>query len=50
MNRHLGIPEFEPPPAPVKAGFLRRMLAFLTRLLASPKVEQGGWEGGARGL
>jgi len=48
MNMHVGVREFEPSPA--KAGFLRRMLAFLAQLLASPKGYQGGWEGGARGL
>ena len=48
MNMHVGVREFEPSRA--KAGFLRRMLAFLARLLASPKGYQGGWEGGARGL
>jgi len=50
MNMHVGIREFAPSPAPAKAGILRRMLAFLARLLASPKGDQGGWEGGARGL
>ena len=48
MNMHVGSRVFEPPP--VKVGFLRRMLAFLAQLLASPKGYQGGWEGGARGL
>jgi hypothetical protein len=48
MNKHVGVREFEPSPA--KAGILRRILAFLAKLLASPKGDQGGWEGGARGL
>jgi len=48
MNMHVGMRKLAP--APAKAGFLRRILAFLARLLASPKGDQGGWEGGARGL
>jgi hypothetical protein len=50
MNKHVGVREFEPSPAPAKAGILRCILAFLAKLLASPKGDQGGWEGGARGL
>jgi hypothetical protein len=50
MNKHVGVREFEPSPAPAKAGILRRLLAFLAKVLASPKGDQGGWEGGARGL
>ena len=42
--------QLEPSSAPAKAGFWRRMLAFLAKVLASPKGNQGGWEGGARGL
>jgi hypothetical protein len=48
MNLHVRVREFDPSPA--KAGFFRRILAFLTQLLASPKGYQGGWESGARGL
>ena len=33
-----------------KAGFRRRVLAFLVKILLSPAGDQGGWEGGARGL
>jgi len=33
-----------------KAGFRRRILAFLVNVLSSPAGDQGGWEGGARGL
>jgi len=33
-----------------KAGFRRRILAFLVNVLMSPAGDQGGWEGGARGL
>jgi hypothetical protein len=50
MNRHVGVREFEPSPAPAKVGILRRILAFLAKVLASPKGDHGGWEGGARGL
>jgi hypothetical protein len=50
MNMHVAVREFEPSPAPAKAGILRRILAFLANVLASPKGDQGGWEGGARGL
>jgi hypothetical protein len=37
MNMHVGARQFEPPSAPAKPGL-------------SPKGDQGGWEGGARGL
>ena len=50
MNMHVEARQFEPPSAPAKAGLLRRMMAFLAKVLASPKGDQGGWEGGARGL
>jgi hypothetical protein len=50
MNMQVGAREFEPSSAPARVGLLRRLLAFLARLLASPKGDQGGWEGGARGL
>lgn len=33
-----------------KAGFGRRILAFLMKVLMAPAGDQGGWEGGARGL
>lgn len=33
-----------------KAGFLRRIRAMLVNILLSPAGDQGGWEGGARGL
>jgi hypothetical protein len=35
---------------PKKSGLLRRLLNLLVRILSSPKGDQGGWEGGARGL
>jgi hypothetical protein len=33
-----------------KPNFLRRLLRLLTTIFSSPKGDQGGWEGGARGL
>jgi hypothetical protein len=50
MNMHIEVQKLEPSSAPAKAGFLRRILAYLAKLLAPPKGDQGGWEGGARGL
>lgn len=50
MNMHVGARQLEPGSAPAKAGLLRRLVAFLAKVLASPKGDQGGWEGGARGL
>jgi hypothetical protein len=49
MNMHIiEVRRLEPSPA--KPGLLRRILAFLAKVLSSPKGDQGGWEGGARGL
>jgi hypothetical protein len=51
MNMHMEVREPERSLAPAKSGLMRRILAFLKKLLASsPKGDQGGWEGGARGL
>jgi hypothetical protein len=51
MNMHVELQKLEPPSAPAKPGLLRRILAFLAKMLASPpKGDQGGWDGGARGL
>jgi hypothetical protein len=50
MNMHIGARQLEPSGTPAKAGLLQRMLAFLAKVLASPRGNQGGWEGGARGL
>jgi hypothetical protein len=47
---HIEARQIEPSSATAKAGLLRRILAFLAKVLASPKGNQGGWEGGARGL
>jgi hypothetical protein len=50
MNMHVDIKEFSQSSGPEKAGLLRRMLAFLAKLFSAPSGDQGGWEGGARGL
>ncbi|HET6926421.1 MAG TPA: hypothetical protein VFI48_06165 [Hyphomicrobiaceae bacterium] len=51
MNMHVGTQQLEASSAPpAKTGLLPWMLAFLAKVLASPKGDQGGWEGGARGL
>src|SRR5262249_23340999 len=50
MNIHVEVQKPEPSSAPAKPGLLRRILAFLAKVLSSPKGDQGGWEGGARGL
>jgi len=50
MNMHIEFRGLEPSTAPAKPGILRRILAFIARVLSSPKGDQGGWEGGARGL
>ena len=50
MNMHIDVRGLEPTSAPAKPGLLRRILAFLATVVSSPKGDQGGWEGGARGL
>jgi len=50
MNMQVVVRKLEPSAAPAQGGLLRRMLAFFAKLLASPNGDQGGWEGGARGL
>lgn len=50
MTMHVRARHLEPSSAPVRGGLLRRILAFLADVLASPKGDQGGWEAGARGL
>jgi hypothetical protein len=50
MNMHFEVRELEPSTAPAKSGLFRRILAFIARVLSSPKGDQGGWESGARGL
>jgi len=34
----------------INSSILRRLLRALVVMLSSPKGDQGGWEGGARGL
>jgi hypothetical protein len=34
----------------INSSLLRRLLRALIAILSSPKGNQGGWEGGARGL
>jgi len=36
--------------SPSKSSLIRRLLRVLVAMLSSPKGDQGGWEGGARGL
>jgi hypothetical protein len=50
MNMHVEVKEATSSPKPMKVSLLRRIFNFLGRVLSSPKGDQGGWEGGARGL
>jgi hypothetical protein len=51
MNLHSHVDHFATgPEAAKKTGLLRRLFTFLLELLSGPKGDQGGWEGGARGL
>jgi hypothetical protein len=51
MNMHPISGEFgDKASEPNKIGLLRRFLHLLVRVLSSPKGDQGGWEGGSRGL
>ncbi len=50
MNMHVDIKELGQSSASGKPGLLRRMLAFVAKVFSAPKGDQGGWEGGARGL
>ena len=50
MNTHVDIKEFIKSSELKKIGLLRRMLGFLAKVLSGAKGDQGGWEGGARGL
>jgi hypothetical protein len=50
MNMHVDIEEFRRAAAPKKMGLLRRLIAFLAKVMSGAKGDQGGWEGGARGL
>jgi len=51
MNMHVELQKLESSSVPAKQGLLRRILAFIAKMLAAPpKGDQGGWDGGARGL
>jgi hypothetical protein len=50
MNMHVEIREGPSSLKTAKGSLLRRMLDLLRTLFSSPKGDQGGWEGGARGL
>jgi hypothetical protein len=50
MNMHVDVQKLETLVEPAKPGVLRRILAFIAIVLSAPKGDQGGWEGGARGL
>jgi hypothetical protein len=51
MHRESGeFSDFDETSKPQKVGLVRRFLRLLIRILSSPKGDQGGWEGGARGL
>jgi len=50
MNMHLEVKDATSSLKPVKVSLLSRVLNFLATLLSSPKGDQCGWEGGARGL
>jgi hypothetical protein len=48
MNAPVKTQDFAEPLS--KPNLLRRLLRTLVALISSPKGDQGGWEGGARGL
>jgi hypothetical protein len=50
MNMHRISDEFGENTSEQKKGVLGRFLRLLVRIFSSPKGDQGGWEGGARGL
>jgi hypothetical protein len=50
MNMHVDVREFSRSPEPEKQNLLKRIITFLATILSAPKGDQGGWEGGARGL
>jgi hypothetical protein len=50
MNMQVKIKEAPSSLKSAKGSLLRRMFDLLRMLLSSPKGDQGGWEGGARGL
>ncbi len=50
MNMHVDAEQFRRPSATGKVGLFKRVMALLAKLLSGAKGDQGGWEGGARGL
>jgi len=50
MNMHRDLSEFKIHGTSSDASLLKRFLRFLSNILSSPHGNQGGWEGGARGL
>jgi len=48
MNMYTGAGSFER--SPVSSSVLSTLFKLLITILSSPKGNQGGWEGGARGL
>jgi hypothetical protein len=50
MNMHVDVQELSRSSEPKKLGLLARMLGFFAKLLSGAKGDQGGWEGGARGM
>ena len=50
VNMRQELHEFTRLPKPKKANFVKRVLRLVGKLQAAPKGDQGGWEGGARGL
>ena len=50
MNMRIGIHEVSTPTSSKKPNLFRRIVALLARIIAGSKGDQGGWEGGARGL
>ncbi len=50
MNIHVQLNKASSSPKPTRSSLPRRLLNFIATLLSSPKGNQGGWEGGARGL
>jgi hypothetical protein len=50
VNMHVDVQEFSRSSEPKKVGLLKRMLGFLAKLMSGAKGDQGGWEGGARGM
>ena len=50
MNMRVDIQEVSLSSSSKKPNLFRRIVAFLARIISGAKGDQGGWEGGARGL